>query len=123
MPFLPEELVVSDVNSDTTSFLFVSPKFGSNVLNKIEHDSPDFRVVLQVLQSGNPVSDAFDGADIIAPHHGGTIKTICIAFERHSIFPEVALEQIIRRGRELADSVDSEACQNLFRRPSDAEHI
>ena len=70
----------------------MGPKFGSNVLDEIKHDGPDLRVVFQVLQSRYPVTNAFDGADIIASHHGRRIQTIGIPFERHSIFSEVALK-------------------------------
>ena len=69
------------------------------------------------------MTNAFDGADIIASHHGRRIQTVGIAFERNSIFSKVALKQIVRCCGKLTDGVDPEARQHFFRRSPDAEHI
>ena len=58
LPLFRVKLVVADGNRYSASFLFMCSQLSSDLLHQLQHDTPDFGVILQILHGRYPVPNA-----------------------------------------------------------------
>ena len=123
LPLLREKLIVADGNRNSACFLFMRSQLSSDFLHQLQHDTPDFGVIFQILHGCYPVPNAFYRGDIIGTHNRRIIQSVGILLNRQSILSKAALQEIIRCCSKLSNGMNPITGQNLLGRSADSKQV